>query len=131
MSLFYRQPGSDSPYSPPVLPIPGEAAFLTQTFDSSIESLSAIGVLMGNTFPALCQFWRIIHGARWIYYPDHKTPAEHHKLDLAEHKFRELIAWAEGLPPSMIRTEGSPHHVAVFQYVSLHLIYGSQIEGCV
>ncbi|KAL2684515.1 hypothetical protein Neosp_005593 [[Neocosmospora] mangrovei] len=35
-------------------------------------------------------------------------------LAFAEYKYRELIAWAETLPPSMLRSEKSPHHVLTF-----------------
>ena len=71
--------------------------------------------LMGDTFPVLCHFWRIVHGSRWIYYPDEGSPPENFALTLVEHKFRELIAWVEALPRSLVRTKDSPHHVVVFQ----------------
>jgi hypothetical protein len=55
------------------------------------------------------------------YYRDQPFPREglsgHITLAFAEYKYRELIAWAETLPPSMVRSEQSLHHVLEFQYV--------------
>ncbi|KAH7265046.1 uncharacterized protein BKA55DRAFT_660600 [Fusarium redolens] len=77
---------------------------------------------MGDTFPILCRFWRIMHEVTLKYYRDQPFPREslssHIALAFAEYKYRELIAWAETLPPSMVRSKQSPHHVLVFQYVS-------------
>ncbi|KAH7191037.1 hypothetical protein BKA60DRAFT_662504, partial [Fusarium oxysporum] len=73
---------------------------------------------MGDTFPALCQFWRIIHEVTLRYYHDQPNPrgrlSDHVRLGFAEYKYRELIAWAETLPSSMMRSEQSPHHVLTF-----------------
>ncbi|EXK25972.1 hypothetical protein FOMG_17413 [Fusarium oxysporum f. sp. melonis 26406] len=60
---------------------------------------------MGDTFPVLCRFWRILHEVTLRYYRDQPRPREdlsgHITLEFAEYKYRELIAWAETLPPSM------------------------------
>jgi hypothetical protein len=78
---------------------------------------------MGDTFPVLCRFWRIIHEVTLRYYRDQPHPrarlSDHVSLAFAEYKYRELIAWAETLPPSMMRSEQSPHHVLTFQCVTL------------
>jgi hypothetical protein len=78
---------------------------------------------MGDTFPVLCRFWRIIHQVTLRYYRDQPYPHEslndHITLAFAEYKYRELIAWAETLPQSMVRSEQSPHHVLIFQYVAI------------
>ncbi|RFN50197.1 nitrogen assimilation transcription factor nit-4 [Fusarium flagelliforme] len=73
---------------------------------------------MGDTFLVLCRFWRIIHQVILRYYRDQPYPREglsdHITLAFAEYKYRELIAWAETLPPSMVRSEQSRHHVLIF-----------------
>ncbi|OTB08659.1 hypothetical protein M426DRAFT_159274 [Hypoxylon sp. CI-4A] len=109
LSLFYRQPGACGPMeSLPRVPIPGDHGSTPNVTPSTGEAL------IGQTFPVLCNFWKIIHGALWIYYPDSNGPPDRFKLDIAELKFRELIAWADGLPSTLWRRDDSPHHVAVF-----------------
>jgi hypothetical protein len=121
MALFYQQPGLSYPEHPPVLPIPGHAWY--HTSDDSPESTQQTlqQTYMGDTFPVLCRFWRIMHEVTLKYYRDQPVPREglsgHITLAFAEYKYRELIAWAETLPSSMVRSEQSPHHVLVFQYV--------------
>jgi hypothetical protein len=121
MALLYQQPGLSYPEYPPVLPIPGHAWH--HTSDDSPESVqqSLQQTYMGDTFPVLCRFWRIMHEVTLKYYRDQPVPREglsgHITLAFAEYKYRELIAWAETLPLSMVRSEKSPHHVLVFQYV--------------
>ncbi|CAJ2502350.1 Uu.00g097440.m01.CDS01 [Anthostomella pinea] len=111
VSLFYRQPGTECPPRPPILPIPEGAIAQQGIVPRDVHEVDE--ALVGNTFPALCRFWLIIHGARWIYYPGKSIPDSNFQMALAEHKFRELIAWAQNLPPSLLRREGSPHYVAV------------------
>ena len=114
--IFYRQPGSECPVSTPALPIPGDSISRTGAGTHSLDhECPARDALLGDTFPALCHFWRIVHGAKWIYYPEEQSPPKKYEMNLAEHKFRELIAWVERLPRSLARTEKSPHHVDVFQ----------------
>jgi hypothetical protein len=69
---------------------------------------------MGEVFPALCEFWLIIHGALWIYYysrPD--TPPDVWRSILSEHKFRELLAWSNRMPLSLRRGKMSGPYVPV------------------
>ena len=116
VSIFYRQPGAKCPVSAPALPIPGDSISKTGAgLHAPDHEHPAQEAVMGDTFPALCHFWQIVHGARWIYYPDEESPPEKFAMVLAEHKFRELIAWVEVLPRSLVRAEESPHHVVVFQ----------------
>ncbi|KAI1143862.1 hypothetical protein F5Y05DRAFT_362848 [Hypoxylon sp. FL0543] len=115
ISLFYRQPGSGGPMILPKVPIPGDRSSHTPDDGSTPETTSSAGeILLGKTFPALCNFWRIIHGALWIYYPGPDSPPDRFRLDIAENKFRELITWTGFLPSFMLRRKDSPHHVAVF-----------------
>lgn len=123
MALFYQQPGLSYPEHSPLWPIPGNGCH--ETSEGSPESIRQTfqSTYMGNTFPVLCRFWRIIHQVTLRYYRDHPYPREslsdHIPLEFAEYKYRELIAWAETLPPSMVRSEQSPHHVLIFQYVAI------------
>ncbi|EXA30436.1 hypothetical protein FOVG_18172 [Fusarium oxysporum f. sp. pisi HDV247] len=118
MSLFYQQPGLAYPEYPPVLPIPGFAWHGGRDESANSVRQSLHSAYMGDTFPALCQFWRIIHEVTLRYYRDQPNPrgrlSDHVRLAFAEYKYRELIAWAETLPSSMMRSEQSPHHVLTF-----------------
>ncbi|OTA94554.1 hypothetical protein M434DRAFT_10626 [Hypoxylon sp. CO27-5] len=112
------QPGSGGPMVLPKVPIPGDQNLTAEAAPISRTASTVGEALIGKTFPALCNFWRIIHGALWIYYPGVDGPPERFKLDVAENKFRELITWTSFLPSCLLRRKDSPHHVAVFQYVS-------------
>ncbi|KAK2468169.1 hypothetical protein H9L39_20391 [Fusarium oxysporum f. sp. albedinis] len=118
MSLFYQQPGLAYPEYPPVLPIPGFAWHAGRDESANSVRQSLHSAYMGDTFPALCQFWRIIHEVTLRYYRDQPNPrgrlSDHVRLAFAEYKYRELIAWAETLPSSMMRSEQIPHHVLTF-----------------
>ncbi|KAG7123089.1 Nitrogen assimilation transcription factor nit-4 like protein [Verticillium longisporum] len=75
-------------------------------------------IYMGETFTALCRFWRILHGVSMVYYNRNtSTPAhisEHVSIEFAERKYRELLAWIETLPSSFAQAEDNPHHVMTF-----------------
>jgi len=115
MALFY-------PEHPPAVPIPGHTWHHSSEGSPESTRQTLQQTYMGDTFPVLCRFWRIMHEVTLKYYRDQPYPREglssHITLAFAEYKYRELIAWAETLPPSMVRSEQSPHHVLVFQYVS-------------
>ncbi|KAF4976221.1 hypothetical protein FZEAL_7084 [Fusarium zealandicum] len=123
MSLFYQQPGLSYPDYPPILPIPGHT--WQQGPNDSSESVrqSVQSTYMGDTFPVLCRFWRILHEVTLRYYRDQpeprERPSDHLSLAFAEYKYRELIAWTETLVPSMMRSEDNPHHVLIF-HIWLH-----------
>ncbi|EQK97635.1 N-terminal fungal transcription regulatory domain-containing protein [Ophiocordyceps sinensis CO18] len=125
MSLFYQQPGLPYPKHPPMLPIPGTREPVSTPHQEHFAEEPPPGdpdrapaPYMGETFPALCRFWRILHGVTRDYF--HKAPkqpepaSEHVSLAFAEHKYRELLAWAETLPESLVVSEVSAHHVVVF-----------------
>jgi hypothetical protein len=121
--MFYRQPGSETPATSPTLPIPGEMS-AEQRYGKrdekeakEEEDCQSEAVRLGSIFPALCSFWRVVHRVRWIYYSVHESPPVYLRTTLVEHGYRELIAWAETLPSSLLRREQSPHYVIVFQYV--------------
>ncbi|RYP17053.1 hypothetical protein DL765_004752 [Monosporascus sp. GIB2] len=86
VSMFYRQPESECPVSSPTLPIPGDEAAKTARGELPEDGHS-----------------------------DKGCPPDRFKMAIAEHKFRELIAWAERLSRRLVRREQSPHHVAVLQ----------------
>ncbi|XXG96160.1 hypothetical protein Hte_002439 [Hypoxylon texense] len=118
VSFFYRQPGSETPTSAPAVPIPGETTPLQPRGDVA-EGAPTGQSQLNEIFPAVCHFWRIVHGAGWIYNSVQDSPPARYTTALAEHTFRELIAWAESLPPSLLRTERESHHVTVL-HIWLH-----------
>ncbi|KAM0515952.1 hypothetical protein ACHAPS_008855 [Verticillium nonalfalfae] len=127
LSLFYQQPGLEYPEYPPALPIPGDSPEFASSPGSSRSRESDANsqiperippIYMGETFTALCRFWRILHGVSMVYYNRNtSTPAhicEHVSIEFAERKYRELLAWIETLPSSFAQAEDSPHHVMTF-----------------
>ncbi|KAI0834852.1 hypothetical protein F5Y06DRAFT_289573 [Hypoxylon sp. FL0890] len=120
ISLFYRQPGSESPTSIPILPIPGETnpPWQEETMEGTYLADES---LLKSIFPAVCHFWWIIHEAEWIYNPVQDSPPARFRMALAEHTFRKLLAWVEVLEPSLLRGEGEgrPSHVTVL-HIWLH-----------
>ncbi|EWZ88210.1 hypothetical protein BFJ70_g13905 [Fusarium oxysporum] len=124
MTLFYQQPGLSYPEHPPIVPIPGQEWYHPPEPSPESHQQTPQQTYMGDTFPVLCRFWRIMHEVTLKYYRDQPFPREslssHITLAFAEYKYRELIAWAETLPPSMVRSEQSPHHVLVF-HIWLHV----------
>ncbi|KAI0391177.1 hypothetical protein F5Y17DRAFT_468381 [Xylariaceae sp. FL0594] len=130
VSMFYRQPGSETPKVLPTVPIPGGARAVQghnreSDSDEEMEQWSQHAEfphdeqLLGSIFPALCNLWRIVHRARWIYYNVEKSPPAFLRNSQVEFAFRELIAWAEALPPDLIRKDRGPHYVTVF-HIWLH-----------
>ncbi|KAL0778969.1 hypothetical protein CaCOL14_003453 [Colletotrichum acutatum] len=98
-TMFYQQPNLQYPEHPPVLPIPDAPA--SPSF-------------MGHTFPALCSFWKIMHGVSVSYYKNRKSLLQEHiNLNFAELKYRELLDWSQALPPDAALRDDSPHHVVI------------------
>lgn len=118
ISFFYRQPGSENPRSAPTVPIPGETTPMVHG-DSMAEERSTGEGKIQEIFPVVCRFWQIIHGAGWIYNLVPDSPPARYAIALAEHTFRELIAWAETLPSSVLRTQRESHHATVL-HIWLH-----------
>ncbi|KAH6707255.1 hypothetical protein VD0002_g8150 [Verticillium dahliae] len=127
LSFFYQQPGLEYPEYPPALPIPGDSPEFASSPGSSRSRDSDTNsqiperippIYMGETFTALCRFWRILHGVSMVYYNRNtSTPAhisEHVSIEFAERKYRELLAWIETLPSSFAQAEDNPHHVMTF-----------------
>ncbi|KAI0805335.1 hypothetical protein GGR55DRAFT_690676 [Xylaria sp. FL0064] len=134
ISVFNRQPGSETPASLPTVPIPGEAendrsgdktADSDQSMDGERErdgdddNVMAEEVIIRRTFPVLCNFWRIVHKARWIYYPVQESPPSHLRETLVEYVYRELLAWVETVPSFFLQKEQNPHYLLVF-HIWLH-----------
>lgn len=94
---------------PPLLPKPG-------------PQLSINGKLLleqddrkGVSFPSFCHFWCIAHDIAAVYYSSPGPIHEHVPLAFAEAKFRNLLKWAEDLPPGCRRQATMPHNVAEMQ----------------
>lgn len=117
MALFYYQSEIDYPIYPPYLPIPEEDEVPNVGRVLGRESSSPRTRYVGDTFPTVCRLWRIMHEVTIAYGKDRSN---HHlrdrvSLEFAEYKYRELLAWADNLPPGLVRTEQNPHHVVIFQ----------------
>ncbi|KAI1747898.1 hypothetical protein F4782DRAFT_543213 [Xylaria castorea] len=135
VSMFYRQPGSETPASAPTVPIPGEtgdrlrpsgvveAEITTEIKGERADEDEGDGLseeaTLRKVFPVFCNFWRIVYKSRWIYYVVHESPPLHLRQTLVEYAYRELIAWFESVPPFLLRREGSPHYIVVF-HIWLH-----------
>ncbi|KAK8073791.1 hypothetical protein PG994_004690 [Apiospora phragmitis] len=83
--------------------------------EASISTKRTLPGYMGTTFTFLCQLWRIVHGLTLRYYDERKKTMEPPKLEFAELKYRELLAWMQNLPAELVRGEDNPRHVFVFQ----------------
>ncbi|KAK8024103.1 hypothetical protein PG993_012169 [Apiospora rasikravindrae] len=127
-TIFYRQPGISYPDSPPVCLIPGNIQtglspptdVDSTSEEASISPKRSLPAYMGTTFTFLCQLWRIVHEFTQRYYNE-KCKTEPPKLDFAEMKYRELLAWMQNLPTELVRGEGNPHHVLVF-HIWIHAV---------
>lgn len=125
--MFYRQPEVVVVDRPPALPILDcwTSAAVQQQQQQTVATISAgmhshgtasQTILSGAVFTALCQFWRILHGALWVYYPGEMTaPPENLKWKLAEHKFCEILAWTKQLPDVLTRVGPHSSQVDVLQ----------------
>lgn len=108
MSLFYHQPGIHMPASAPRIPMP-----------QKIPTAPPLSSYMGEIFPYLCRFWEIVHGVGALYHEDGNLPwGSSSSLAFAEMKFRELLAWSNGLPYQLTSQHENPHSVQVMQLVS-------------
>ncbi|KAK6856887.1 hypothetical protein PG995_007074 [Apiospora arundinis] len=86
-----------------------------------ISSKRSLPAYMGTTFTYLCQLWRIVHEFTLTYNNERDKAKETPKLDVAEMKYRELLAWVQNLPAELARGEDSPHHVVVF-HIWIHAV---------
>ncbi|KAK6085299.1 hypothetical protein SCUP234_02847 [Seiridium cupressi] len=125
VTVFYRQPSLVYLKFPPTLPIPGDSGRASPEGSGTSSSGGSssgktpepciLPSYMGNTFPAVCKFWRIMRKVCLAYFSTKGDPKDHVSLDFAELKFREILAWAESLPLPVLRDINSPHHVMVLQ----------------
>ncbi|KAH7157455.1 N-terminal fungal transcription regulatory domain-containing protein [Dactylonectria estremocensis] len=120
MALFYYQSAIDHPLFPPHLSIPeDDDDVLDKGLSPGVESVSPPRYV-GSTFPTICRFWRIMHGVAIAYRRERPAPLHNPvSLEFAEFKFRELLAWADNLPPHLARSEQNAHDVVVF-HIWLH-----------
>ncbi|KAJ4127843.1 hypothetical protein NW768_008121 [Fusarium equiseti] len=109
ITLFYRQPHVEVINLSPILPIPKN-----QFFNAVHHKTQEPDDMMGEAFPALCEFWLIVHSALWIYHCSYSdSPPDIWRSILSEHKFRELLAWSNRIPLSLHREKMSGPHVPV------------------
>jgi hypothetical protein len=121
MSIFYRQPGSPYPTSPPKLPIPDSHEDSGRGRENSPDIMvlpHQSDKYMGGAFPYLCRFWRIMHDVSIAFNRQGVTSGVHEDsraFRFAEFKFRELLAWSGKLPSHLSRDDGNAHYAQVLQ----------------
>ncbi|KAF3022599.1 hypothetical protein E8E14_013659 [Neopestalotiopsis sp. 37M] len=123
VTIFYRQPGLMYLRFPPTLPIPGNSGRGSpESCSSSLYGKTPTPYVpptyMGNIFPVVCEFWRIMREVSMTYFSADGDSLDHVSLDFAELKYREIMAWAETLPPPALRDVDKPHQVLVLQTFS-------------
>ncbi|KAI1739889.1 hypothetical protein F4680DRAFT_420475 [Xylaria scruposa] len=137
ISMFYREPDSQTLALAPTVPIPGEVGdgrrrsgvvepeiaaeikYEGEGEGEDEEDNLLEGVTLRRVFPVLCNFWGIVYKSRRICYVAQKNPQFCLRNTLVEYSYRELIAWVESVPTFMLRREQNTHYAIVF-HVWLH-----------
>ncbi|KFA80362.1 hypothetical protein S40288_10010 [Stachybotrys chartarum IBT 40288] len=131
LTYFSGQPDASNPDFAPNLPIPQCPSVLRSHGRMSESGFSGQQDLMGSTFPALCEFWLLIHNGIGMHYEGRfDAPPETWTSKLADHKFREVISWMNSLSPSLIRAKKSGDHFPIFEYVLKFLFYAVTQRYC-
>ena len=131
ISLFYSQPEVTCPSAPPILAWPSvdvvesRSSHNPATWTDGVANGVAGGATngpthtvpryMGITFPSVCEFWRIMHSIALAHNNLQNRNSEWLNLQEAEMKYREVLAWAENLPPRLVRADDNTHHALIFQ----------------
>ncbi|RKK63410.1 hypothetical protein BFJ69_g16921 [Fusarium oxysporum] len=98
---------------PPAIMMPGDIDLAL----AAQEGLSIRLPVNVQVFRASCKLWTIFAPVARIYYGQandiflNGNPA----LEYAENIYRELLTWAEELPPNLIRQPGNCHGVLMMQ----------------
>jgi hypothetical protein len=92
----------------PNLPVPG--AEEEGAADQPPRQGMSLPPYMGTIFPALCEFWRIAHDVVVSYHQGGRSSSQ-----LAEYKYRELLAWAESLPGVLADRKYANHQAMTLQ----------------
>lgn len=114
MAVFYHQPGVEYPKIPPVLPLPDMKA--PKVVPGGMDPIrSSQARQFRALFPTLCEFWSIMNEVAVVYYSnDSKPSVSHLTIQFAEYKYKELLAWADNLPPVLSRNGFKSHLVVTF-----------------
>ncbi|KAK7937547.1 uncharacterized protein PG986_014415 [Apiospora aurea] len=123
---FLQEAGYCDSKTPPILPIPRDGG--TEE-NQELRIGGAVGneqvklrSFMGVIFTKVCEFWLIVHEVPLAYHESRdSTIRKQLKLDFAEKKYREILAWAENLPPQLIWADNNQHHVIIF-YMWIHSV---------
>ncbi|KJZ73988.1 hypothetical protein HIM_06656 [Hirsutella minnesotensis 3608] len=102
---------------PPNFPIPGDAVGAAHSPASTrdingqpVPPLDYLPPYMARTFPEACRFFTICQGLANAYFGQCQSPLGPVALAFAEAKYRELLAWSDGLPREMLRGGHSHPH---------------------
>ena len=92
MSMSFHQ--EPLPKSPPRFRLPGEP------WASNVDA----------TYTAICQFWLVVFDMNYLHYCK-----QDFTLPTAVGIFQRLLAWADGLPTGVERSDGTPDYVLNIQ----------------
>lgn len=71
---------------------------------------------MGQTFPAMCEFWLLTSEWTTVYYVAGGTPViDRVPLEFAQEAFQKLLNWSDNLATLLARGDQSSHHCTIFQ----------------
>ncbi|KAI1009715.1 hypothetical protein LB504_002987 [Fusarium proliferatum] len=115
VSVFSLQYHKSEIRFPPRLSMPGDVEGVIAGEEGGPALAST-----NEVFNATCKLWTIFTAVTKTYYGQdaHIWLKQSNALDFAEGIYRQLLAWADGLPLSLVRCEGSSH--AVFM---VHIYY--------
>jgi hypothetical protein len=95
---------------PPHLPVPGKQESPETTASEKGASY------MSETFTALCRFWSIVSEFMQDYTLYSPIPVQERvSLTFAHASYHKLLAWADGLPPSLHLGPESSSQVHILQ----------------
>jgi hypothetical protein len=102
---------------PPRTEPPGKLA--PHRFDRSDVNTLAPGEspsYMGETFPAMCDFWLLTSEWTTLYYTAHSLPViSRVPVEFAHETFHKLLSWSDNLTTPLARGDKVFHHGMILQ----------------
>ncbi|KAM4062337.1 fungal zn(2)-Cys(6) binuclear cluster domain-containing protein [Hirsutella rhossiliensis] len=122
-SLLFQVEEPAAKYPPSAHP-PGEPTpFRLAHFTASTTESAPLPSYMGQTFPNMCDFWRLTSEWTTVYYVSGNAPILGRvSLGYAHETFRKLLAWSAGIDTMLARGDKSSHHCII-----LHIWFHTSI----